>query len=92
MMRLNQTTKLWLAAAGLAVLFCLAGPNAVWAQCAMCRASVAGAHNAAFTRNFNIGVLVLLTPPVTIFCSIFIVAYRKRRSRQDESSEDGLDE
>lgn len=49
------------------------------AQCAMCRASVAGSNNPTFIRNLNIGVLVLLVPPVTIFCSIFIVLKRYRR-------------
>jgi hypothetical protein len=31
-------------------------------------------------RNFNIGVLVLLVPPVSIFCTIFVVAVRHRKS------------
>lgn len=43
------------------------------AQCSMCRAALTSTTNARFIRNFNIGVLVLLTPPVAIFCSIFIV-------------------
>ncbi len=47
------------------------------AQCAMCRASLAGSNNAFFIRNFNIGVLVLLTPPVAIFCTIFVVLKRQ---------------
>jgi hypothetical protein len=42
------------------------------AQCSMCRASLTSV-NSRFMRNFNIGVLVLLIPPVSIFCSIFIV-------------------
>ena len=46
------------------------------AQCAMCRASLAGSNNAYFIKNFNIGVLVLLTPPVAIFCSIFVILKR----------------
>ena len=50
------------------------------AQCAMCRASLAGSNNAYFIKNFNIGVLVLLVPPVSIFCTIFIVAFRYRKS------------
>jgi len=49
------------------------------AQCSMCRASLTSVTNSRFMRNFNIGVLVLLVPPVTIFCSIFIVL-RKYRS------------
>ena len=42
------------------------------AQCSMCRASLTSAGS-RFMRNFNIGVLVLLIPPVSIFCSIFVV-------------------
>ena len=43
------------------------------AQCSMCRASLTSVTNSRFMRNFNIGVLVLLIPPVSIFCSILIV-------------------
>ena len=49
------------------------------AQCSMCRASLTSVTNSRFIRNFNIGVLVLLLPPVSIFCTIFIVL-RKYRS------------
>ena len=49
------------------------------AQCSMCRSALTSATNSKFIRNFNIGVLVLLAPPVAIFCSIFIVL-RKYRS------------
>ena len=60
------------------VAFCaLASPSAL-AQCAMCRASL-GANN-TFARNLNIGTLVLLVPPVSIFCTIFVLAFRHRRS------------
>ena len=48
------------------------------AQCSMCRAALNGSNNARFIRNFNIGVLVLLVPPVTIFCSIFVLLRRYR--------------
>ena len=48
------------------------------AQCSMCRASLTSVTNSRFIRNFNIGVLVLLLPPVSIFCTIFI-ALRKYR-------------
>ena len=48
------------------------------AQCAMCKASLTGSNNGKFIRNFNIGVLVLLVPPVTIFCSIFFILRRHR--------------
>lgn len=55
------------------------------AQCSMCRAVLSGSNNGKFIRNFNIGVLVLLLPPVSIFCSIFIIL---RRHRGDGSSEE----
>lgn len=48
------------------------------AQCSMCRAVLTGSNNGRFIKNFNIGVLVLLVPPVSIFCSIFIVLRRHR--------------
>jgi hypothetical protein len=53
----------------------------VEAQCAMCRAVLSGSNNARFMRNFNIGVLVLLVPPVSIFCSFFIVLRHHRGER-----------
>jgi hypothetical protein len=55
-------------------------------QCSMCRASLAGSNNAFFIRNFNIAVLVLLVPPVTMFCSIFVALKRYRRADANELS------
>jgi hypothetical protein len=48
------------------------------AQCSMCRTALTSATNSRFIRNFNIGVLVLLVPPVSIFCSIFVVLRKYR--------------
>jgi hypothetical protein len=70
---------------GLALMVVLVLASSGLAQCAMCRASLAGSNNAFFIRNFNIGVLVLLTPPVAIFCSIFIVL--KRHSREQRATD-----
>lgn len=56
-------------------------------QCSMCRAALAGSNNPFFIRNFNIGVLVLLVPPVTIFCSIFVVLKRYKQSEDEEPKE-----
>jgi hypothetical protein len=61
----------------IAALFAWCSESAL-AQCVMCRASIGS--NSAFARNLNIGVLVLLVPPVSIFCTIFVLAYRHRRS------------
>jgi hypothetical protein len=81
----------WLVAmlpmlATLAVLLVFAG--SVFAQCSMCRASLAGSNNPFFIRNFNIGVLVLLLPPVTIFCSIFVVLKRYRAADEEDANKD----
>ena len=58
-------------------------------QCSMCRAALEGSNNPLFIRNLNIGILVLLVPPVTIFCSIFVVLKRSRRSDgKDRAHED----
>ena len=54
------------------------------AQCGMCKTALAGSNNALFIRNFNIGVLVLLIPPVTIFCSIFIALKRYKKSDEED--------
>jgi hypothetical protein len=63
---------------GLVIGLCLLICEPAFAQCVMCRASLGS--NSSFIRNFNIGVLVLLVPPVSIFCTIFVIAYRHRKS------------
>ncbi len=67
---------LWLVIVALVTVLLTSGSSS--AQCVMCRASLGA--NSSFMRNFNIGVLVLLVPPVSIFCTIFIIAFRHRRS------------
>ena len=69
--------------AAIAVVVLLGIP--AFGQCSMCRTALAGSNNALFIRNFNIGVLVLLVPPVTIFCSIFVAL--KRYKKADDQSE-----
>jgi hypothetical protein len=58
---------------------CVLLSGSALAQCVMCKASLQS--NSLFVRNLNIGVLVLLVPPVSIFCTIFIIAIRHRKSR-----------
>ena len=74
-----RKTSLCLAVC-LALAAVLAGEASGLAQCGMCKTALAGSNNALFIRNFNIGVLVLLIPPVTIFCSIFIALRRHQTS------------
>jgi hypothetical protein len=78
---MSKRHKSWLRAivtlASIAAWTVLCSQSAA-AQCVMCRASIGS--NSLFARNLNIGVLVLLVPPVSIFCTIFVLAYRHRRS------------
>jgi hypothetical protein len=73
-MRSNWWRFLVLMVVGVAVV--LLASSYAEAQCSMCRAALTSATDGRFIRNFNIGVLVLLVPPATIFCSIFIVLKR----------------
>lgn len=69
------------AAAVAFALFLL--PEPASAQCALCKLSAA-AGGARRAGALNAGILVLLLPPVGIFCTIFAVAYRRRRPRGDD--------
>ncbi len=82
MKRLGTTRLLLITGVALAAALLFEASGS--AQCSMCRTALAGSNNALFIRNFNIGVLVLLVPPVTIFCSIFVVLKRFRASDQTE--------
>jgi len=79
-----RTLLLVLATVTLLLLFSMTALG----QCSMCRSSLAGSNNAFFIRNFNIGVLVLLIPPVTIFCSIFVALKRYKAADREEQRED----
>ncbi len=84
-MRVSLKRLVLLSVAAAIMLVLIVSPSA--AQCAMCRAALAGSNNAFFIRNFNIGVLVLLVPPVTMFCSIFVVLKRYHRDDQESAAE-----
>ena len=68
---------------------CAMQAPAAFAQCAMCRASVqaAGSTNAAASETLNLAILVLLIPPVLIFCAIFYVAYRYSKASSPHAQE-----
>ena len=83
MRSLLKTKWHWIFAT-VAVLLVLG--TSAFGQCSMCRATLAGSDS-AFIRNFNIGVLVLLVPPVTIFCSIFVVLKRHRSAAEEKQTE-----
>ena len=70
------------------VAFLAALSTTAFGQCSMCRSALAGSSNAFFVRNFNIGVLVLLVPPVTIFCSIFVALKRYKKADDEDQGDE----
>jgi hypothetical protein len=81
-----KSKALWLFVASAAIVLALS--SSALGQCSMCRAALGGSNNAFFIRNFNIGVLVLLVPPVTIFCSIFVALKRYHAADEEEPKEE----
>ncbi len=65
--------------------FLLAAEGLTHAQCAMCK-TVAGSLGREAARAMNLGILVLLLPPVTIFCAIFLLALRLSSSQSPSRS------
>ena len=70
----------------LMLVLVLLSSDAALAQCSMCKAVLTSSRDAGFIRGYNIAVLVLLLPPVTIFCSIFIVLKRHKNQAEAEQS------
>jgi hypothetical protein len=71
----DTVLRLTLLAALAAGASALCAPSAE-AQCALCRTALQGASEAT-ARTMNLGILVLLVPPVAIFCAIFVALKRK---------------
>jgi hypothetical protein len=77
-----KSAPAFVAAFVLCALAALA-PAAASAQCPLCRSGLEqGGDKTA--RTMNLAILVLLIPPVSIFCTIFAVAYKKRKGDDDE--------
>ncbi|MCA1591945.1 MAG: hypothetical protein LC754_04695 [Acidobacteria bacterium] len=82
---LSRTNSIYFfLAAAMAALFLLfiCTPGAA-AQCALCRTALEkGGEQTA--RAINTGILVLLVPPVAIFCSVFVAVIKSKKA-DDES-------
>jgi len=65
------------AALGLAAL-AAAWPETAHAQCPLCRSALQNAGDQT-ARTLNLAIVVLLIPPVSIFCAIFAVVYRRAK-------------
>jgi heme/copper-type cytochrome/quinol oxidase subunit 2 len=74
-----------------AALFALAAlalflPSDALAQCPLCRAGLMNGDDRT-ARTMNLAIVVLLIPPVSIFCTIFAVAYRRRKGDGEDDGE-----
>jgi hypothetical protein len=76
------------AALLLAALWVAPAPAA--AQCPLCRSALQDAGDKT-ARTMNLAILVLLIPPVSIFCTIFVVAYKRRNGGDGEDDDQGLE-
>jgi hypothetical protein len=80
-----RTTKLLLLISGILAMMLVLN-SSVMAQCALCKNAVTGSPSAAkLSESLNFAIIVLLIPPVLIFCGIFFVAYRHRKARVSEA-------
>lgn len=59
----------------------------VAAQCALCRTALQNSGESV-AQTLNLAILVLLIPPVAIFCSFFAVAVKMTKN-EDERDGDG---
>jgi hypothetical protein len=74
-----------LAASALAALTFFLSPASLYAQsCAMCYQNAAASGPRLITALKN-GILVLMFPPLMIFCGILGLAFRRRDSFAEES-------
>ena len=77
----QQTVKIFLLLALVAARMMTFALDAS-AQCAMCKAAASNLDSIS-ARTLNISTLILLCPPVAIFCAIFMVAYKHRNPPED---------
>ena len=75
----NQTRRLLLLLFLCALCTSVATPSAFAQGCVMCYSSAAAASAAAM-RSLNIGILVLLLPPLAMFVGILTYTIRRANS------------
>lgn len=72
-----------------ALIFIASYASNALAQCAMCRANAQASAGSqpAISEPLNLAILVLLIPPVLIFCAIFLVLLRYRKTLNEGTTE-----
>lgn len=85
----RRRTRLLIMAAAFALAALMVASQTTFAQCALCKTAVTGSPEAAkLAKSLNFAILILLVPPVAIFCGIFLAAFRRRKSRGEASEEE----
>jgi heme/copper-type cytochrome/quinol oxidase subunit 2 len=82
----HRTILMFTAAALALAAVALLLPSDALAQCPLCRAGLMNGDDRT-ARTMNLAIVVLLIPPVSIFCTIFAVAYRRRRGDGEDDGE-----
>ena len=85
MPRAKGTVVPVLAAALALAALAAAWPEAALAQCPLCRTAAQQAGDQT-ARTLNLAIVVLLIPPVSIFCAIFAVVYRRAKGDEEEKA------
>ena len=81
----SSFTFIFVTALALAALAAAAWPGTALAQCPLCRSALQDAGDQT-ARTMNAAIVVLLIPPVSIFCAIFAVVYRKAKNADEEQN------
>ncbi len=71
----------WISAIALVVAACWAASAPALAQCAMCYATAASQSDKGI-QALNLGIIVLLIPPVTMMGGILLYAFRCRNAQE----------
>lgn len=79
-MKAGRRIRIALITAGvIAIVLALSSP--ALSQCAMCKTAVTGSPEAKkLAESLNFAIIVLLVPPVMIFCGIFYAAFRRLKN------------
>jgi hypothetical protein len=88
MMKGRGRQQLFYAAAfvALAAVFLFLPADAL-AQCPLCRAGLMNAGDKT-ANTMNLAIVVLLIPPVSIFCTLFAVAFKRLKNESDEDDKE----
>ncbi|HEX7314666.1 MAG TPA: hypothetical protein VF297_12135 [Pyrinomonadaceae bacterium] len=85
MSRTKDSRLAVVAAALMLAALAAAWPESALAQCPLCRSAVQQAGDQT-ARTLNLAIVVLLIPPVSIFCAIFAVVYKKAKGDDEDQN------